>query len=88
MRYYLERGRGGTEAAGEWKGREGGGNGGPGGEQAAGVRGAAAGVLGGGPARAEAAQIFGRTRAIGAAKTVNLKKNPTVLYLKLVFKKC
>ena len=30
MRHYLELGRGGREAAGEWKGREGGGNGGPG----------------------------------------------------------
>ena len=30
MRHYLELGRGGREAVGEWKGREGGGNGGPG----------------------------------------------------------
>ena len=40
--------------AGEWKGREGGGNGGPRGWWAAGVRGVATDVLGGGPARADA----------------------------------
>ena len=34
MCHYLERGRGGREVAGEWKGREGGGNGGPGGQAA------------------------------------------------------
>jgi len=35
-----------------------------------------------------AAQTFGRARAVGTAKIVSLKKNPTVLDLKLVSKKC
>ena len=34
-----------------------------------------------------AAQAFGRARAIGAAKSVSFKKNPTVLDLKLHSKK-
>jgi len=34
-----------------------------------------------------ATQAFGRTRAIGAAKNVSFKKNPTVLDLKLYSKK-
>ena len=34
-----------------------------------------------------AAQTFGRARAIGAAKSVSFKKNPTVLDLKLYSKK-
>ena len=36
----------------------------------------------------DAALAFGRAMAIGAAKSVSLKKNPTVLDLKLVIKKC
>ena len=35
-----------------------------------------------------ATQAFGRARAIGAAKSVSFLKKPTVLDLKLVFKKC
>ena len=38
--------------------------------------------------RHAAAQAFGRTRAIGAAKSVSFLKKSEVLDLKLVFKKC
>ena len=71
MRHYLAQGRGGREAAGEWKGREGGGNGRPGGGRAAGVRGAAAGVLCGGLARAEsgvASSAAARLQAAASAR--------------------
>ena len=68
MRHYLARGRGGREAAGEWKGREGGGNGGPA-VGAAAVRGAAAGMVGDGRTRERRLGVLG-ARAAGVAAGV------------------